>query len=384
MRIAVFGGSFDPVHNEHVNLVKSAIADLRLDKLFVMPAGKPPHKPGKELTADLHRLQMCKLAFQNIDKAEISDYELKKSGISYTFETCRYFREQYPTAEIFWLVGTDMLRDFPTWKNTASILNDVTLAVCARAERTGWEEKEIDAFIKRFSKKFAVVTYNGKEVSSTRIRVLLGAGESVAHLVPAPVIEYIERHNLYQIKNAKQALSALKKDRKEHCLRVAEIALKKAVEMQVSERKVLTASLFHDCAKHLSIESVELSGFRLNEEDGKVPESVLHQFTGAYLAEKKFGITDTEILDAIRYHTSGKENMTELSKIIFLADMVEAGRNFEGVEKLRALFYEGKGNSALDGCLTEALSQTIAHLMKKQAEIYPLTLKAYQYYKKEK
>ena len=115
MRIAVFGGSFDPIHTEHVKLVEWAIADLKLDKIFVMPAYAPPHKKGKTLSPDKDRLAMCRLALAHLDKAEVSDYEIAKGGVSYTYLTCKHFKESYPDAEIFWLVGTDMLRDFPTW-----------------------------------------------------------------------------------------------------------------------------------------------------------------------------------------------------------------------------------------------------------------------------
>ena len=92
MKIALFGGSFDPVHTEHIRLVESAIQSLQLDKLFIMPACKPPHKPGKELTDDKHRLETCRLAFAKIEKAEVCDYEMQKGGVSYTYETCVHFK----------------------------------------------------------------------------------------------------------------------------------------------------------------------------------------------------------------------------------------------------------------------------------------------------
>ena len=110
-----------------------------------------------------------------------------------------------------------------------------------------------------------------------------------------------------------------------------------------------------------------------------MPASVYHQFAGAYVAEKHFGIEDEDVLNAIRYHTSGRPNMSELEKLIFLADMLEEERSYEGVELLRKLFWRGQG---LDECLEEALFQTLEFLKLKQAEIYPLTKKAYEFYKK--
>ena len=382
MRVAIFGGSFDPVHSEHIALVQKAIQSLHLDELIVMPASTPPHKQGKERTEDFHRLRLCEIAFSGMDKVRVSDYEIAKGGTSYTYLTCRYFREQYPTAQLFWLVGTDMLRDFPTWKNTDEILSLVTLAVCARDEKDGWLQKEKRGFYEKFQRDFAVIHYNGKPVSSTEIRVLAGAGMEIPS-VPDGVYDYIKKHKLYEIKNADKALSLQTPKRVAHSIRVAVLASEKASKMGISEKKAITASLFHDCAKYLSLDAPLLKGFALNKEWGEVPSAVLHQFTGAYLAESAFGIADREILDAIRFHTSGRENMTELGKLIFLADMVEEERNFDGVDILRKLFFEKKGAGALDKCLAEALKQTVEYLEIKGAEIYPLTLKAYEFYRRK-
>lgn len=382
MKIGLFGGSFDPVHSEHIQLCERAIHALQLDKLIILPACKPPHKPGKELTDDKHRLTMCKLAFSVLKNTEVSDYEMQKGGVSYTFESCLHFKTLYPKATLYFLMGTDMLRDFSTWKNTETILSTVTLAVCARNEESGWLERENADFFARFNKEFTVIPYNGKAVSSTWLRVLLGAGEKVDNLVPAPVLSYINRHKLYQIKNADKALKLLKTQRKEHTLRVAELSAKKAVQMRLSEKKAITASLFHDCAKYLSADDKRLKGFSLPNDWGEVPKSVWHQFAGAYLAEKEFGVRDEEVLSAIRYHTSGKENMSDFEKLIFLADMLEESRIFDGVEYLRELFWKDKGAGALDECFEKALYHSLTYLQSTGERIYPLTQKAYEFIKK--
>ncbi len=380
MKIAVFGGSFDPIHKEHIQLAKEAIKSLRLDKLFVMPANMPPHKPGKILSANEDRLEMCRLAFENVEKVEVSDYEIAKGGTSYTYLTCKHFRNEYKDAEIYWLVGTDMLRDFPTWKEPNSILQDVTLAVCARAETDGWLENEQQAFFEKFKKKFAVISYNATDVSSTKIRVLAGAGMPLTDFTDEKVAAYIEKKGLYAIPFAFQALSLEKEERQAHSVRVAEIAAKKASQMKIPEKQAITAALFHDCTKNLSIDSPYLQGFRLEDCWGDVPPSVLHQFTGAYVAEHVFKIDDEKVLNAIRFHTSGRENMSELEKLIFLADMIEPARSYEGVEELRRLFWKNKD---LDECLKEALFQTLEFLKEKKQKIYPLTAAAYAYLARE-
>ena len=377
-KIAIFGGSFDPVHTEHVRLVEAAIKGLGLDKLLVMPAFAPPHKRGKTLAPDRDRLDMCRLAFSHLEKVEISDYEIAQGGTSYTYLTCRHFHEIYPNAEIFWLVGTDMLRDFPTWKNPQDILDHVTLGVCARDEKDGWEKEEQLAFEKRFGKKFAVIHYNGAPVSSTEIRLLTAAGLPIDHLTPQKVAEHIAAEGLYGIPFARQALSLEKEERAAHSVRVARLALTRAKDLRLSEKDVLTAALMHDCAKNLPANSAYLDGFAPPTEWGEIPTQVLHQYQGAYVAENYFDVRDEDVLNAIRYHTSGRPNMSEMEKLIFLADMLEEERRYTGVDELRALFWDKDG---LDKCLAEALYQTLLFLECKGGEIYPLTRAAYEFYK---
>ena len=374
-KIAIFGGSFDPVHTEHVRLVEAAIKGLGLDKLLVMPAFAPPHKRGKTLAPDRDRLGMCRLAFSHLEKVEISDYEIAQGGTSYTYLTCRHFHEIYPNAEIFWLVGTDMLRDFPTWKNPQDILEHVTLGVCARDEKDGWEKEEQLAFEKRFGKKFAVIHYNGAPVSSTEIRLLTAAGLPIDHLTPQKVAEHIETKKLYCIPFARQALALEKAERAAHSVRVARLALTRAKDLHLSERAVLTAALMHDCAKNLDESSPLLQGFTPPQ---RVPAPVLHQYAGAFVAKNTLGVTDEDVLNAICYHTSGRENMSALEKLIFLADMLEEGRAYKEVDELRQAFF----TRGLDEGLTLALLRSLEFLKEKGQSVYPLTQKAYDFMKR--
>lgn len=376
MNIGIFGGSFDPPHLEHVRLAAAAVGSLNLDKLFVVPAHTPPHKKDKVLSSDENRLEMCRIAFNDCPRTEVSDCEIRQGGTSYTYLTCRRFRELYPAAKLFWLVGTDMLRDFPTWRNPEEILSLASLAVCARAEKPGWTEKELKDFTARFQTDFAIIRYDGKDVSSTEVRVLAAAGEDVISLVGAKTAEYIRKNRLYEIPHAREALLLEKPSRRAHSIRVALFAAEYAAKFGISEKQAVTAALFHDCAKNLPPDSPYLRGFRPPK---GVHEPVLHQYSGAYVAEKFFEVTDGEVLDAIRYHTSGRADMTSLEKLVFLSDMLESGRQFDGVEKLRKIFRE----EGLDPCMRQALKDTLSYLEKSGGEIYPLTREAYDFLKRE-
>lgn len=374
MRIGIFGGSFDPVHQEHISLARAAIKGLSLDKLIVMPAGVPPHKQGKRLASGEDRLAMCRLAFSGIEQVDVSDYEIKKEGASYTYLTCEYFKNLYPEAELFWLVGTDMFWNFFHWKNPERILTYVTLAVCRRNEGEDNIKGEQEAFYGRFGKRFAVIPYNGKPVSSTQIRTRAALGLELLPYTTDKVADYITENKLYLNERAIKGLSLEKPSRAEHSKRVALLAMEKAERYQLDKEKVFLAAALHDVGKNLRPEDALLKGFVPPE---NVPLPVLHQYSGAYVLEHAFGITDQEILNAVRYHTSGRAGMSDLEKLIFLADMLEAGRDFPHVDELRREFDHG-----LDHCMYCCLSHQLHYLQSAGGEIYPLTLAAYEYYKK--
>ena len=107
-RIAMFGGTFNPIHNAHINLALAFIKKLKLDKLLLIPTGVPPHKTDLDIIYGEHRLNMCRLAVQDYKKIEVSDIEVKRGGKSYTADTLRQLKEIYPDSEFFVIMGADM------------------------------------------------------------------------------------------------------------------------------------------------------------------------------------------------------------------------------------------------------------------------------------
>jgi len=371
MRVGIFGGSFDPVHNEHVSIAVNAINKLNLDKLFIIPAYIAPHKR-KALSDGALRLKMLEAAFEKVDRAEVSDYELKKEGTSFSYLTCEYFSSVYPDAERFFIMGEDMLENFPTWKNPEKIVSLFDIAVCRRASlKEDLSDKQED-FLKKFGKNFIEIPYNGKAVSSTEVRVKARVGEEISDLVPKAVEKIIVEDEAYKIPFADRALSLEKPKRAAHSRRVAITAGLAAGGFHIDEYSATLAGIMHDVAKNLKEDSPYLKGFVRPE---GVPDQILHQFSGAYVAEHTFGITDADVLNAIRYHTTGRENMSSLEKLIYLADMLEPNRNFDGIEELRAAFEKN-----LDECMRLALKRTVEYLDDGLTDIYPLTLSAYKFY----
>ncbi len=161
--------------------------------------------------------------------------------------------------------------------------------------------------------------------------------------------------------------------RLKHTADVVITALKKARELSLDEQKVRVACTLHDCAKYIDYKTEK--DFVLEE---GVPEPVVHAFLGAHIAKKYLGIEDKEILDAISYHTSGRENMSLLEKLVFVADMVEEGRTYEGVDKLRDLFE----SADFEKCFIECLKEEFLHIINKKQYIYAKTIEAFTYYVK--
>ena len=375
MKVALFGGSFNPVHNEHINIVKAAIKCLCLDKVIIMPSNITPSKEGRMFASASDRFNMCKMAFEGVPETVVSDYEISKSGISYSYLTCSKFKEEYPDDERYFIVGGDMLENFNKWKDPEEILKCVTLAVCARVDEDRFNRAQID-FSARFGKKFVAFDYIGGNVSSTRIRALAALGESLEGLVSSKVEKYIRDNSLFLINGAKEVKNSLSEHRWKHTVGVAVTAAENCTRYNVSEADAVTAALFHDCGKELSKDSPLIGGCKISDD---VPPPVVHQFTGAYIAEHIYGVKNCNILNAVKYHCSGRENMSPLEKLIYLSDMLEEGRHYEGVQSLRDIFKRDK-----DEALYCALKRQLNHLNSSGFPVYSLTQKAYDYLKEHK
>lgn len=371
-KIGIFGGSFNPVHNEHVRLAILAKQELGLDTLYIMPTFIAPHKSQIAVSPE-HRLNMLKLAFSGVDGIEISDYEIVKGGKSYTYQTVEHFKKTY-NAELYFLVGGDMLYDFKNWKYPERILSACTLASFARKDFSNDLEDIKSYFAKTFNKDFIQLKTCGEVNSSTKIRVYSSFGLDITSMVDKKVSDYIAENNLYFDKYADLIKKTLPYKRVKHTANVVISALSQAKRLSLDENKVKITATLHDLAKYIDYKTVD--GFICPDD---LPEPVIHAYLGEYVARNTLKIADEEILDAIKYHTTGKANMSMLAKLIFLADMVEEDRDYQGVEILRDLF-----NKDIDECMRVALQEEIIHLTNKQAPIYYKTLEALDYYERNK
>lgn len=359
------------MQNEHVRIAVEAIKEGKLDKLIVMPDYIPPHKQDKrDIVSAQDRINMLSVAFKGIDKVCISSYEVDKQGTSYTYLTMEHFRSIYPDDELYFMVGSDMLADFPTWKNPERILNCCNLLYCERADEDAGG-KIYNSFIKRFGNKVLKLPIRGEDISSSKVRLYIALGLDVKEFIPTDVNDYITANGLYKDDRiCKYLRVVLPEKRRIHTAGVALTALKICKQLGIDGNKVRQAALLHDCAKYKKTEDYPECVLPKN-----TPNSCVHQYLGAYVAEKELGITDSEILDAIRYHTTGRADMSLIGKIVYVADVIEPSRSFAGVDKLREEVFKD-----FDSGFNLVLKEMYKFLNKDSLVVDSHTAEAVKYY----
>ncbi|OGU27996.1 MAG: nicotinate (nicotinamide) nucleotide adenylyltransferase [Ignavibacteria bacterium GWA2_54_16] len=190
LRIGIFGGSFDPPHMGHLLIAELSRIALMLDRVYLVPAYKPPHKAGNHPATAHDRLTMARLSVRGNRHLKVSDIELKRRGVSYTVDTVKSFRKKFPDSELFLILGGDSLRQFHLWKSPGEILREVSLAVY---QRPGHPNK-----IKGVpSSKVIRVEGPLMDLSSSDLRTRIEKGKEIRDLVREGVRRFIERKHLY-------------------------------------------------------------------------------------------------------------------------------------------------------------------------------------------
>ena len=188
MKIALFGGAFDPIHYGHMSLAESAYEKFKLDRVIFVPSGKPPHKCPAS-AHKIHRLEMVKLAIRDNPHFTVSDYELKKSGKSYTYQTIEYFKQKYPNDELFFLIGLDLFLTFNTWEKSKQLPEMCKFLVGARPNISPRRLVHLG---------LTVFKHPLIDISSTMLRKYIKEGKSVRYFLPRKVEGYILNKGLYR------------------------------------------------------------------------------------------------------------------------------------------------------------------------------------------
>lgn len=198
MRIAMFGGSFNPVHNGHIQLAGAFVQKLKLDKVLMIPTYLPPHKMTDSQVSPEDRLMMCRLACENLDFVEVSDIEIKRQGASYTYLTLQELSEKYQNQELFLITGADMFLTIHQWKHPEIIFELACICGVPRnQDDISGLEKQAE-YLKTLGAKTEILDAGVMTVSSTQIRNAVKKKEDISKLVPKKVEEYIFQKKLYQ------------------------------------------------------------------------------------------------------------------------------------------------------------------------------------------
>lgn len=200
MKICLFGGSFDPIHTGHLIIAQSALEAFELDRVVFIPAYKAPHKPGHHPANAEQREQMVKLATGANPSFGVCHFEIEKKGVSYTHQTVRHFQEEFKGAELFFLLGLDLLGGLHTWKEFGFLCENVEFIV---GRRKGYDTDDIASLCTALEPKVAeriarnVFDIPGIEISSTAVKDRIAGGASIKYIVPEKVEEYIYDNGLY-------------------------------------------------------------------------------------------------------------------------------------------------------------------------------------------
>jgi len=374
MRIGILGGTFNPVHNAHVQMARIARDEAALDRVLLVVAADPPHKSVEGAVSANERFKMTSLAVEDEDRVDASDMELKRGGKSYTLLTLQELHAQYPEAKFFLIVGSDMLSDLPNWYQPENVLKLADILCVPRIGRNQNDEQMVRELNARYGARAAILSGRADMISSTEIRDRLEAGESVGGLLPEAVEQACYESGVYFPADVRalqeQCRAALSEKRYRHSVGAMRAAAKLSGLWNQDPGKARIAALLHDCAKCLDIVTQEV----LSGDDVGIP-AIYHSFAGAVIAKTEYGVTDEQILRAIRLHTTGDIGMTDFDATIYAADLIEPTRTFSCVEE-----YRKRVSSGPDEFMRYALRRVAWFIGRSGDALHPATQRAIEYY----
>lgn len=370
MKIGIFGGTFNPPHLGHKRLTEKACEAMGFDKVVIIPSFIAPHKTaGSPLDAHI-RLDMCREAFSE-PVYEVSDIEIKRGDKSYTVDTLRQLHQQYPDDEFWFIMGSDMLATFTQWYRWEEILE--LCSVCAASRKNGYEP-DLSPYTPEQRQKIVFLETEPFEISSTELRGLIKSNGDTSRFLSPQVLSYIKSKNLYddEYDTYRTLMREVLDDYRlyhSECVSESAEALAKQYGADVGKSKL--AGLLHDISKNLPRdEHLRLMGEITPLERSN--HKVWHQISGPEFLKEKGLITDEEILDAIRWHTTGKADMSLLAKIVYVADFISADRNYPDVEVVRRL-----AKISLEHAMLYTCRYTVNSLVKEDRPVHPSTLECY-------
>ena len=369
-RIGIFSGSFDPVHLGHLQVARAAMAVLSLDQVLFAPIGRPlarlVHASGR------HRGEMIRLMIKDQPGLALSDVDLGKKP-RYAVDTLKDLKLVYPDADFTYIVGADKLPDIPRWKEAGRLFS---LCAFAAYPRAGYDAAALAEALRSQGARVHLIPGEQMNLSSAQARARLRLLSDAPGILSPEVAEYIALNGLYQPGFEPMVRQAVSGPRFQHILGVRETAVKLALRYGQSMQKAALAALLHDCAKNMELSRLQAIALQARlpvDQQALHSNALLHGLVGAHIARTRYHVSDVHILNAIAYHTTGRAGMNLLELCLFVADAMEPGRDYPGVELIRRQAYLDLRLAALT-----SLVGTSKHVRAKGLAESPLSLQAIQ------
>ena len=377
-RIGILGGAFDPMHQGHLQMALSALDGARLDQLLVIPAADDAYKPcivGRE-----DRWKMTVAACTQDERLIPSRLEIDREGTAYSVDTLLALRQQYPRADLFYILGADGAMKLKNWHRLEEALPLCSFLVCPRVgdvPPAAFHEEL--ARLRALGGRFSMLGMDPVTVSSSEIRNQLAAGLPTPGLF-FPLREYCALKGFYGMPRRmgradawiEKLFAAVNPRRFAHSLSVAACSRRLARLYGENPRQAEEAGLLHDCAKCLPLKEMR----RIAEEHSLTDDpamldsnALLHSLVGAWVAEHEYGMTDPEVLEAIAFHNTGSPGMSRLAMCVCLADFIEPTRgSYPLLEQVRVL-----SELSLERALLLSLEGTADYVRQRGRYLHPRT-----------
>lgn len=315
-KVALLGGSFDPIHWGHLNMAKAALDSLGVDEVWFIPSNQTPLKDRVLMPAN-HRLAMVRLAMKEDPRFRISTVDLSRNGPSYTVDTLRILNQEFPEVEFTWLLGADQADQFEQWKDADDLFK---LADFAVVDRDGKKPKESKY-------PFKHIDMIHTPVSSSQIR----DGERI-NFLPESVLDYILKNELYLVNWVAKQVSP---KRLAHSASVARLCRMLAKAHGLDEHRAWLAGLFHDVAKDMPVEEQKKWVAAINPAGLSEHHAIWHGYAGSEIVRRNYGIDDPAVQNAIFNHVKGT-SYDPYAMIVFIADKLDPLRGYDSKPMIKA------------------------------------------------
>ena len=377
-RIGILGGTFDPIHQGHIQMALHVMDAVHLDQMLIMPSGNPPYKSCSTFPED--RWKMVVAACSRDQRLIPSRLEMDRSGNVYTIDTLLSIRQDHPKAELFYVIGADAAMKLRYWHRIAELLPLVTFLVCPRGSACSDSLQEEIIRLQESGASIRVIPMPLVDISSTCLRASLRRGDPTP-LLDGFIREFCAVKGLYGMTKRivssdfwlDRLFSSLTPKRFAHSLSVASTARDLALRYGADPLQAEEAGLLHDCAKCLPIKEMRrIAAEHSLTDDPAFLESgaLLHSLVGAWLARNDYGMADPAVLEAIAYHNTGHAGMSRLAMCVCLADFIEPNRDsYPLMEQVRHL-----SERSLEQALLLSLEGTADYVKSRGKYLHPRTI----------